>query len=189
MEQVSGVLTDAGERPYVIPTGGSVPLGAAGYVLAVRELLTQLETLGEKPTHLYFASGSFGTQAGLLVGARAFAAPFAVTGVADAPFSDDSLTTANTLATDTAALLELPFTFAPNDIILVDGFHGGRYGAPTDTGRAAIELLARTEALFLDPVYSGKAMAALIAHVREGRFGSADSVIFLHTGGGPSVFG
>jgi D-cysteine desulfhydrase family pyridoxal phosphate-dependent enzyme len=189
MKQVSAELAAAGERPYLIPTGGSVPLGAAGYVMAVRELLTQLEALGEAPTHLYFASGSFGTQAGSLVGARAFKAPFAVTGIADAPFTDESLIAASMLATDTAALLDLPFTFTPDDITLVDGFHGGRYGAPTETGRAAIEMLARTEAHFLDPVYSGKAMAALIAHVQAGQFSPDDSIVFLHTGGGPSVFG
>jgi 1-aminocyclopropane-1-carboxylate deaminase/D-cysteine desulfhydrase-like pyridoxal-dependent ACC family enzyme len=188
MKRLAAELTAAGERPYLIPTGGSVPLGAVGYVLAVEEVCEQLAELGEAPAHLYFASGSYGTQAGLLVGARRHSAPFAVTGVADAPIADTAPATCSKLATETAELLGYPYTFTPDDVTLVDGFHGGRYGAPTETGRAAIELLARTEAVFLDPVYSGKAMAALIAQVYAGRFSSDESVVFLHTGGGPSVF-
>ncbi len=188
IEEVVAQLTGAAERPYVIPTGGSVPLGAAGYVAAVGELQDQLAALGEAPTSLYLATGSFGTQAGLMAGARLFSSSFTVTGVAVQPISDTALTDGSRLATETAALVGEDTTFTLNDVVLVDGFHGGRYGVPTTAGRAAIDLLARTEAVFLDPVYSGKAMAALLTHVGQGRFSPDDAVVFLHTGGGPSVF-
>lgn len=189
MERVAAELTAAGEAPYLIPTGGSVPLGAAGYALAVPELLAQLAGLGEAPSHLYFATGSFGTQAGLMAGAAIHGASFAVTGVAVEPIPGSELHHAAALASQTAALLGHDRTFTDADVNLVDGFHGGRYGVHTKDGRAAIELLARTEAVFLDPVYSAKAMSALLAHIRAGRFAPDDAVVFLHTGGGPSVFG
>ena len=188
MQRVAAELIATGESSYLIPTGGSVPRGAAGYALAVPELLTQLAERGEAPSHLYFATGSFGTQAGLIAGTAIHGAPFTVTGVAVEPIPESELHKATTLANQTAALLGRDRTFTDADVVLVDGFHGGRYGIPTADGRAAIELLARTEAIFLDPVYSAKAMAGLLAHIRDGRFAPDDSVIFLHTGGGPSVF-
>lgn len=188
MEAVAAQLASAGETAYLIPTGGSVPLGAAGYVAAVRELQTQLADLGESPVSLYAATGSFGTQAGLMAGARIHGASFTVTGVAVQPISGTASQEGSQLATDTAALLGEAMTFTPEDLVLIDRFHGGRYGAPTQSARIAIELLARTEAVFLDPVYSGKAMAALLTHIGKGHFRPDDAVVFLHTGGGPSVF-
>jgi D-cysteine desulfhydrase family pyridoxal phosphate-dependent enzyme len=188
MAQVEEELRTAGERPYLIPTGGSVPLGAAAYVAAVLELLGQLAAVGETPSRLYVATGSLGTQAGLVTGARAFSAPFTVYGVAVEHPVEKLIADGVTLANGTADLLELDETFAAPDIVIDDGFIGAAYGVPTDEGLEAIRLLARTEAVFLDPVYSGKAMAALIAHVRGGEFEPDQAVVFLHTGGGPSIF-
>jgi 1-aminocyclopropane-1-carboxylate deaminase/D-cysteine desulfhydrase-like pyridoxal-dependent ACC family enzyme len=188
MKRIAAELITAGESPYLIPTGGSVPRGAAGYALAIPELLTQLAERDEAPSHLYFATGSFGTQAGLIAGAGIYSARFTVTGVAVEPIPGAELHKAATLANQTSALLGHDRSFTEADVVLVDGFHGGRYGIPTANGRAAIELLARTEAIFLDPVYSAKAMAGLLAHVRDGHFATDSSVVFLHTGGAPSVF-
>ena len=188
MEDVASQLARTGERAYIIPTGGSVPLGAAGYVAAVAELQEQLAEVGEAPVSLYAATGSFGTQAGLMAGARISGSSFTVTGVAVQPITDTALAECSQLATDTASLVGESITFTPEDVVLIDGFHGDRYGAPTTAGRVAIELLARTEAVFLDPVYSGKAMAALLTHIGQGKFSPDDAVVFLHTGGGPTVF-
>jgi D-cysteine desulfhydrase family pyridoxal phosphate-dependent enzyme len=188
MAQVADELRVAGERPYLIPTGGSVPLGAAAYVAAVAELQQQLMAIGEAPRRLYTASGSQGTQAGLVVGARAFSAPFATYGVAVEHPLEQLIADCAALANATAALIALDASFAAADIALDDGFVGPAYGVATEAGLDAIRLLARTEAVLLDPVYSGKAMAALIAHVRAGQFAPDEAVVFLHTGGGPSLF-
>jgi len=188
MERIEDELRAAGERPYVIPTGGSVPLGAASYAAMVAELLAQLMVVGETPARLYHATSSMGTQAGLVVGARAFSAPFAVRGVAVEHPVEDLVATGVALANATAELLELPATFEEGDVAVEGGYVGAGYGVPTPEGMAAIRLLARTEAAILDPVYGAKAMAALIADVRAGAFDPNGSVVFLHTGGGPSVF-
>src|SRR5215207_2014247 len=188
MASIGDELRACGERPYVIPTGGSVPIGAAGYVNMVAELLAQLAMAGEAPSRLYFPTGSLGTQAGLVVGAQAFSAPFAIYGVAVEHPVNQLIADGVTLANGTAELLGIGRHFTAADITIDGAFIGADYGVPTEEGTEAIRLLARTEAVFLDPVYSGKAMAALIGHVRAGEVDSNDAVIFLHTGGGPSLF-
>lgn len=188
MAQVADELRAAGERPYLVPTGGSVPLGAAAYVAAVAELLQQLMAIDEAPRRLYVASGSQGTQAGLAVGARAFSAPFEVYGVAVEHPRAQLVADCAALASATAALIGLEESLTEADITLDDGFVGPAYGVATEEGLDAIRLLATTEAVLLDPVYSGKAMAALVAHVRAGQFAPNEAVVFLHTGGGPSLF-
>jgi D-cysteine desulfhydrase family pyridoxal phosphate-dependent enzyme len=188
MERVGDELSAKGERPYVIPAGGSVPLGAAAYVAAVHELLGQLADLGEAPDRLYTSSSSMGTQAGLVVGARAFSAPFAIVGVAADAEVADMVATGAALATATAELVGLPATFTEADVAIDGSQVGAGYGKPTAEAMEAIRLLARSEGVFLDPVYSGKAMAALIADVRADRLDPDGSVVFLHTGGGPSLF-
>ncbi|MFT4039580.1 MAG: D-cysteine desulfhydrase family protein [Thermomicrobiales bacterium] len=188
MATIADELRSAGEVPYVIPTGGSVPLGAVGYVAAVAEVLEQLQAVGEAPRALYAASGSLGTQAGLMAGARAFGAPFAVEGVAVLHPVEQLIPRCALLATDTAALIGLDAQFAPEEIRLDGGYVGEAYGVATPAGLAAIRLVAESEAIFLDPVYSGKAMAAMLDAIRQGAYGSDESVLFLHTGGGPSLF-
>jgi D-cysteine desulfhydrase family pyridoxal phosphate-dependent enzyme len=188
MASIGDELRAAGERPYVIPTGGSVPIGAAGYVAMVTELLAQLLSAGEAPSRLYFPTGSLGTQAGLVVGAQAFSAPFAIYGVAVEHPVNQLIADGVTLANGTAELLGIGRRFTAADITIDGAFIGADYGVPTEEGTEAIRLLARAEAVFLDPVYSGKAMAALIGHVRAGDVDPNEAVIFLHTGGGPSLF-
>src|SRR5215212_4732733 len=188
MASIGDELRAAGERPYLIPTGGSVPIGAAGYVTMIAELLGQLMIIGEDPSRLYFPTGSLGTQAGLVVGVRAFSAPFAVYGVAVEHPVEQLIADGVSLANGTAELLGISPRFSVTDITIDGAFIGTAYGVPTEEGIEAIRLLAKTEAVFLDPVYSGKAMAALISHARAGELDPNEAVIFLHTGGGPSLF-
>lgn len=174
--------------PYVIPTGGSVPLGAVGYARAANEIADQCRAIGESPVRLYTATGSLGTQSGLMVGSRAVGAPWQVRGVAVSLPAERFVPGAADLANATAALLGLPADFGPADAN-VDGDHVGEaYGKRTAGGLEAIRLMAHSEGILLDPVYSGKALAALIADVRAGEIAPDDGVIFLHTGGGPSLF-
>lgn len=188
MARIADELAAAGESPYLIPTGGSVPLGAAAYVAMVAELLAQLAEVREAPGRLYFATGSLGTQAGLMVGARAFSAPFGVYGVAVERPVEKLIADGVALANGTAEAIGLDMRFAEADVTIDGSQIGEGYGSPTPMGLDAIRLLARTEAVFLDPVYSGKAMAALLADVRAGTLTANDAVVFLHTGGGPSIF-
>lgn len=188
MARIGDELRAAGERPYVIPTGGSVPLGAAAYVTMVAEMTPQLLALGEAPRRLYFASSSQGTQAGLVVGASAFSAPYGVRGVAVERPVDALKAECARLANETAQLLGIDASFTAGKIALDDRHVGAGYGVPTEEGLAAIRLLARTEAVFLDPVYSGKAMAGMLADIRAGEIAPDEAVVFLHTGGGPSLF-
>lgn len=188
MAQAVAELCAAGETPYSIPTGGSVPVGAAAYVAMVAEILAQLASVGEAPRSLYFGSGSLGTQAGLVVGARAFSASFTINGIAVERPIDELVRACVALADETAKLLALDARFAAADILLDGEQVGQGYGIATEAGLAAIRLLARTEAIVLDPVYSGKAMAGLLADIAAEMYGPDDAVIFLHTGGGPSIF-
>ena len=134
MASIGDELRAAGDRPYVIPTGGSVPIGAAGYVAMVAELLAQLVSCGEAPSRLYFATGSMGTQAGLVVGARAFSAPFAVYGVAVEHPVETLIADGVTLANGTADLLGLGQRFSVTDITIDGAFIGAAYGVPTEEG-------------------------------------------------------
>lgn len=177
-----------GGVPFVIPTGGSVPLGAVGYARAAIEIADQCGALGEAPVRLYTATGSLGTQAGLMAGSRAADAPWEVRGVAVSLPNEPFPARAADLANGTATLIGLAADFRAEDAIVDGGHVGEAYGKRTPGGLEAIRLLARTEGVLLDPVYSGKAMAALIADVRAGAIGPGDSVVFLHTGGGPSLF-
>jgi D-cysteine desulfhydrase family pyridoxal phosphate-dependent enzyme len=188
MATIGDELRARGERPYVIPTGGSVPVGALGYVAAVEEIVNQLLALGEAPSRLYFATSSLGTHAGLVAGAHAYSASFTPIGIAVEGGKDEMCRHGLELTRETAKLIDLDATFQPEDIHIDDGFFGEGYGIPTAEGLDAIRLLARTEAVFLDPVYTGKAMSGLLAHIRRGELTADDSVIFLHTGGGPSIF-
>jgi D-cysteine desulfhydrase family pyridoxal phosphate-dependent enzyme len=188
MVTIGDEIRERGERPYVIPTGGSVPLGALGYVAAMQELLVQLTEIGEVPARLYFGTGSQGTQAGIVVGAIAFSAPFAPLGIAVEDTSAELVARGRPLAQATADLIDLSRNISAGQYCIDDGFVGAGYAIPTPDGVEAIRLLARTEAIFLDPVYNAKAMAGMLAHIRAGQFGSNESVVFLHTGGGPSIF-
>ena len=188
MERIEDELRAAGEQPYVIPTGGSVPLGAVAYVAMVQELLVQLMAVSEAPSRVYLATSSLGTQAGLVVGARAYSAPFRPVGIAVEHPVAELILLGTALANATAELVDLDATFAEGDIEVDDRYVGEDYGKATPEGVEAIRLLARTEGVVLDPVYSGKAMAGLLAHIRSGEVAPTGSVVFVHTGGGPSVF-
>ncbi len=188
MARVSTALEAKGEVPYLIPTGGSVPIGALGYVQCVDELMGQIREFGIAPRRLYFPTGSQGTQAGLAAGAIVFDAPFEVRGVAVEGTTAELVAEALPLTNETLALLGSDRTLGPDDISIDDGYVGDGYAIPTKGGMEAIALLARTEAIILDPVYTGKAMAGLLADVRAGEFGPDDAILYVHTGGGPSVF-
>lgn len=174
-------LRDGGHSPYVIPVGGASTLGVAAYALAVDELRTQLE---RDPDWIVVADGSGGTHAGLLAG-LGVGSPTRVLGV-DVGTRPDLDARVPELAR--AANAELGRA-APNADVIVDHDHiGGGYGVLSDACLVALRTTARTEGLLLDPVYSGKAAAAMITAITDGRIGAADVVVFWATGGSPALF-
>lgn len=181
---VAAELRAAGCRPHVVPRGGATPLGALGYVQASLELAAQLTALGEQPAGLWAATGSCSTQAGLLAGAALTGAPYRVTGVTVSRPVTEAAERVRSLAAGAAALAGITVPL-PEPTVL-GGWIGPGYGAQSGAGRAAARLVARTEGVFLDPVFGAKAMAALIAACRAGRL--TGSQVFLVSGGAPTLF-
>jgi D-cysteine desulfhydrase family pyridoxal phosphate-dependent enzyme len=188
MEHVAQELTAGGRRPYVIPTGGSNGVGALGYVHALHELETQAKALGVSFDAIVFCSGSGGTQGGLTAGAKLLGSRTELIGVSDGEPRHALVDMALRVARETAQVLRVPLSFAPEDIIVYDEYAREGYGIPNAAMVDAVRLLARTEGILLDPVYTGKAMAGLIDLVRRGRFKKGQSVAFIHTGGTPALF-
>lgn len=186
--RVADELTAQGERPYIIPVGGSSPIGALGYVAGTLELINQLAAAGEAPTRLYYGSGSRGTQAGLVLGAKLYSAPYEVYGIGVSPGSPEKTAYGAENANKAAAMLGVDIRISDADLIQDEGYVGEGYAIPTEGGLEAIRLLAETEAIFLDTSYTGKAMAGLIDHIRTGKIDPSETVIFLHTGGVPAIF-
>jgi len=187
LAEVADTLRATGGRPYVIPVGGSVPTGAVGYVAAVEELAVQLAERGEQVDRIVFASGSAGTHAGLLVGVKALGLDARVEGINDDKV-DGLLAKIQRLARATAVHLGLDLSFFEEDFILHDAYGAPGYGVITDAEREAIRLLARTEGIIVDPVYTGRALAGLIDLVRQGVYGPDETVLFWHTGGTAGLF-
>jgi D-cysteine desulfhydrase family pyridoxal phosphate-dependent enzyme len=188
VQQVVDRLRAEGERPYVIPIGGSSAIGALGYASGTKELVDQLAATNVAPARLYYASGSRGTQAGLELGSRLFAPPYKLFGIAVSGGEGEKRERAARIANEAAALLEAGVEISPQHLVTNQDHIGEGYGIPTPGGLEAIRLLAERDGVLLDPTYTAKAMAALIADVRSGAVASDETIIFLHTGGVPALF-
>jgi 1-aminocyclopropane-1-carboxylate deaminase/D-cysteine desulfhydrase-like pyridoxal-dependent ACC family enzyme len=177
-----------GHKPYIIPVGGSNALGLIGYVRAARELFEQAQAQQVEFTHVVLASASGGTHAGLALGLALEGGNAPVIGYCVSRASPDLRPRIATLVRHGAELLGIAYPLTAEDLTLEDGVVGQGSGLPTPEMAEAVRLAASQEGLVLDPVYTGKAMAGLIAGVRAGRFRPGDVVIFLHTGGAPGLF-
>ena len=186
MDERAEALRREGRRPYSIPVGGSNAVGALGYIECARELSAQADRMGLVIDTIVHASASHGTQAGLAVGFAISGTEARLLGMGVSGSAQQARANVERIATATRKRLGGPPRFA--DIEVDDRFVGEGYGTPTPEGLAAIRLLARLEGLLLDPVYTGKAMAGLVAMIREGRFSDKQNVVFLHTGGWPALF-
>ncbi len=178
-----------GRKVYSIPGGGSNPTGALGYVNCALELVHQANEMGLRIDRLVHATGSAGTQAGLVVGLKAMHAQVPLLGFgvrAPKPKQEENV---YKLAVATAEKLGCPGVVAREDVAANTDYVGEGYGIPTEGTLEAIEMFAQLEGILLDPVYSGKAAAGLIDFARQGRFGRGEKVVFLHTGGSAALFG
>lgn len=188
-------LKEKGRNPYIIPIGGSMvggsmdkPLGAIGYANAMLELITQSNDIGIKIDCTVNACGSGSTQAGLIFGAKVLNTGIKSIGIS-VSYDKESLTKiVAKIVKDTARLLKVDLSVTPEDIIVFDDYVGEGYGALNREVVDAIVLVAETEGIFLDPVYTGKAMAGLIDLIKKDYFTKKDTVVLLHTGGTVALF-
>jgi L-cysteate sulfo-lyase len=188
MEEVADEVRARGGVPYIVPGGASNPVGALGYVGCGEELLRQFSEQDLKVDHIVTATGSAGTHGGLAVGLRASGSDLPILGIGVIAPQDVQEERVYDLACETAELIGKPGCVSREDIIADCDYIGPGYGEPTDAMNEAVLMLARQEGLLFDPVYSGKALAGMIDYVRQGRFGSGERIVFLHTGGAAGLF-
>jgi L-cysteate sulfo-lyase len=189
MEKLAGELRAKGQKPYIIPGGGSNPIGALGYVVCALELTDQFNNLGLNVDCLVHATGSAGTQAGLVAGFEGTRSQIPVLGIGVRAPKEAQETNVFNLAVKTAELLGVPGSVKRESVMANCDYVGGGYGVPTPGMVEAVTMLARLEGILLDPVYSGKGMAGLIDLCRKGHFRKGQNVVFLHTGGAVALYG
>ncbi|MBC7801891.1 MAG: D-cysteine desulfhydrase [Gemmatimonadaceae bacterium] len=189
IEEVGARLTRDGARPYLIPGGGSNAVGALGYAAVALELLVQANEIGLRIDRLVHATGSAGTQAGLVAGLHAMSSPMRVLGIGVRQPKDRQEANVLRLAQATATHMGIDRPLPPDAVEANCDYVGAGYGLPTPGMAEAVQMVARLEGIFLDPVYSGKGMAGLIDLIRRGVFAAEHTVVFLHTGGSSGLFG
>ncbi len=182
---------EAGRRPFLIPYGGSSPVGAAGYAYAIKELVEQCVDSSLRisiPDWIVFPSSSGGTQAGMAAGVQLFPTPTKVLGISVDEPAEVLKNRVADLANQTLQLFDAPLRLQPDDILVNADYIRPGYGVLTGLEREAVQLFARHEGILLDPVYTGRAAAGLIGLVRQGFFKPGENVLFWHTGGAPALF-
>ena len=188
MEKKAEMLRREGRKPYIVPGGASNPVGALGYVQCAQELMQQMFEQGLNFDHIIVPSGSAGTHAGFLLGLLGCHMNIPVTGIGvnrKKPVQEEAV---YKLMQDTAAYMGVSMDIPRDAVVAYDDYVGPGYSLPTDAMAEAVKLLARTESILLDPVYSGKAMSGLMDLVRKDHFKKGANLLFLHTGGSPALF-
>lgn len=177
-----------GRIPYAIPRGGACALGVLGHVLAAQELLQECVARAIAPRHVVLAVGSGTTLAGWMLGTALWGAPWTVEGVTVSRPASEVRTRVAALIAQACALLGIDDAVVRDDVVVHDGFIGPDYGVPSREGNAAIVLAARSQGVFLDPTYTGKAMAGMIDRARRAPWHPEEPTVFVHTGGEPALF-
>lgn len=188
MQKVADKLTAAGKKPYIIPGGASNAIGATGYVACAQEMLQQLFEMNLSIDHVVVPSGSAGTHAGMVTGLVGNNAQIPITGINVSRPKDLQEKIVHDLAVLTAEKVGVEQEVPQDAVTCFDNYVGKGYSLPTDGMIEAVKLLASTEAILLDPVYSGKTMAGCIDLVRKGYFEGCKDILFLHTGGSPALY-
>jgi L-cysteate sulfo-lyase len=188
MQAVAEERRAAGETPYIIPGGGSNPIGALGYIGCMQEIIAQSNDMGIVPDRVVHATGSAGTQAGLVVGAKASSSGIPVLGIGVNAPKEAQEEKVFRLARETARFVGAPGIVERADIVANCDYVGEGYGVPTRAMNDAVILLARLEGLLFDPVYSGKGLAGMLDLIDRGEIGRDETVVFVHTGGAAALF-
>jgi len=188
MERVTEMLAGEGRKGYIIPVGGSNPIGATGYVACAQEILDQTFVMGLDIDAVVCASGSAGTQAGLVAGLYGCSMNIPVIGINVSRTREEQEEIVYRLARETADYVGVNGEIPRDAVTCLGDYVGPGYSLPTPEMAEAVTLLARTEGILLDPVYTGKAMAGLIDLIRKGHFEKDRRILFLHTGGSPALY-
>jgi D-cysteine desulfhydrase len=188
IEAVAEDLKSKGRKPYVIPVGGSNPIGATGYAACALEILSQIFELGIRIDRVVLGSGSSGTHAGLVTGLFALNSSIPVVGINVSRPKEAQEELVHSLVERTARHLGIREPVPKEAVLCFGDYVGPGYSRPTPEMAEAVRMLARTEAILLDPVYTGKAMAGLLDLARKGYFTKKENVLFLHTGGSPALY-
>lgn len=188
LEHLAEELKNQGRRPYIIPGGGSNTIGSLGYVACAQEILEQSFDMGVHFDHIITPSGSTGTHAGLAAGIIGNNARIPLTGISVNRSKAPQREAVYSLAAETMKKLQCSNMATPEDIIVFDDYVGPGYSRPTQDMVDAVQLLARTEAILMDPVYTGKTMAGALDLIRKGYFDSCKNILFVHTGGSPALY-
>ena len=189
MEALAEELRGKGKTPYIVPGGGSNVIGALGYIDCALEFMSQANRDGLVIDHVVHATGSAGTQAGLIVGLKATSSNIPLLGIGVNAPKDAQEEKVWKLAVETADYVGAPGCVQREDIVANCDYVGDGYGVPTESMNDAVMLLARLEGLLFDPVYSGKGLAGMIDLITTGYFAGAKSIVFIHTGGSAGLFG
>lgn len=177
-----------GEKVYEMPAGGSTPLGCMGYLFAVKEIMEQLQEMNQKIDYIVCASGSNGTFAGLWLGSKYFKAPFKIIGSAVSPYSKEYNVKMANFINKTSEEYELGIHALPEELCILGDYWGIDYDTPDLKTYETIYHLARTEGLFVDPVYTGKGFTALLDIIEKEKIPAGSDVLFIHTGGTPALW-
>lgn len=188
MKKKADELSARGKKPYIIPGGASNAIGALGYAACAEEMMNQLNTRGLAIDHIVVPSGSAGTHAGMLVGMSGTNANIPVSGINVSRTKDVQEEIVYKLAVELAEKLGVKAGVERKEVECFDQYVGPGYSIPTDAMVEAVKLFAKTEAILLDPVYTGKEAAGFIDLIRKGHFAEGSNVLFLHTGGSPALF-
>lgn len=188
MQKMADKVRSEGGTPYIIPGGASNEIGSTGYVSCAQEILKQMEEENLNIDYIVCASGSGGTHAGLLAGLHGSMSDIPVIGINVRAEKDIQEQKIYELANKTIKYLAGEGSISKERVNCFDNYVGAGYSLPTDEMIEAIRLLAKTEGILLDPVYSGKAMAGLIDLIRKNHFKKEDNVLFIHTGGVPALY-
>ncbi len=186
MEETKKRLEAEGHRPYLMPLGGSSAIGTLGYMNAFLEAHSQIQESSLAITHMITSTSTGGTQAGLILGNRLEGAGYEIHGMNNEP-EDDMQTIIAALVNEAATQLDKQLKCTSEDVNIPDWIGMHDYAEVTDGEREAVQLFAETEAIILDPVYTGRAASEMIKGIRKGHYSKDDSILFWHTGGVASV--
>lgn len=188
MQEMTDELKAEGRKAYPIPVGGSNPIGATGYVACAQEIQAQTFEMGLEIDYLVCASGSAGTQAGLVTGFHGCNMNIPIIGINVSRTKEAQEEIVYKLVQETAEHVGVGAEIPREEVTCFGDYVGPGYSLPTPEMAEAVKLLARTEGIMLDPVYTGKAMAGLIGLLRQGYFAEDSNILFVHTGGSPALF-
>lgn len=187
-QEIDSRVRSEGHRPYILPPGGSTPVGIRGFVDAVQELRSQADELGLRADTLVLPTGTGGTQAGLVLGALAIGWPLEILGISTGKSTGEMVPAMRQMIDLTASYLRIDVSSTAATLLVDDRFFGAGYAKPDATDFEAIRLVARGDGLLCDPVYNGRAMKGLLRLVDAGELPGKSDLVYWHTGGSPALF-